>query len=174
MKTWFLLFAFVLNALAFPLYAQETEEEKATLVSVGQPVPDFQFTDEAGNIHAIKDLRGKLVMINFFATWCGPCMKELPHVQQEIFEKYQNNDKFELLVIGREHSAQEMEAFKAKKGYTFGLIADPNRKIYANFASQFIPRNFIIDQEGKIIYSSIGFNEDEFAQLLKTIEQNLN
>ncbi len=174
MKAWFLLLAFALSAISSTIYAQENSEEKATLVSIGQAVPDFQFTDEEGKNHSISDYRGKLVMINFFATWCGPCMKELPHVQQQIFDQYRNNENFELLVIGREHDAAEMQAFKNKKGYTFGLIADPNRKIYANFASQYIPRNFLIDQDGKIIYSSIGFNDEEFSNLLKTIEQKLN
>lgn len=150
----------------------QTEEEKATIIKIGQQVPQFSFTDANGQQKSIADLKGQVVLINFFATWCGPCLKELPHVQNEIFVPYRDNSDFTLLVIGREHSAAELKTFKETKGKNleFELIADPERKIYSKFAQQFIPRNFLIDREGKIIYSSIGFQQEEFQKLKDTLE----
>ena len=112
-------------------------------------------------------------MINFFATWCGPCLKELPHVESDIFDTYKDNPNFRLLVIGREHNSDDLATFKEKTGYSFQLIADPERKIYSKFAEQFIPRNFIIDREGKVIYSSVGFNEADFNELKKVLASEL-
>ncbi|RKD87923.1 TlpA family protein disulfide reductase [Mangrovibacterium diazotrophicum] len=173
MKTWAILVLFTLNLLSINAKAQD-EPEKSTLVKVGQDAPDFSFTDESGVSHKLDELKGKVVLLNFFATWCGPCMKEMPHVQKEIFDKYGKNDNFILLSIGREHSPQEMKDFKEKKAFTFNIIADQNREIYSKFALQYIPRNILIDKDGKILYSSIGFDEEEFAQLVNKIEAQLN
>ncbi len=163
-----LLFLFVSSGL----WAQ-TEEEKATLVKTGQEVPDFVLEGRAGQQISAKDLRGKVVLINFFAAWCGPCMKELPHVQKEIYEKYKDDPDFRLLVIGREHSSEEMDLFKQKKGFDFDLFPDPKREVYSKFASQFIPRNFIVGKNGKIIYASVGFDDKEFDKMLTVLKEQL-
>ncbi|WP_430972229.1 TlpA family protein disulfide reductase [Sunxiuqinia rutila] len=151
----------------------QSPEDKASLVHVGQQVPAFTYTNAEGMEKSVSELKGQVVMVTFFATWCGPCLKELPHIQQDIFEKYQDNPKFTLLVIGREHSKEELAAFKVEKDFSLDFIADPERQVYAKFAKQFIPRNYLIDRDGKIIYSSTGFNEDEFNQLKKILEDQL-
>jgi len=173
MKAFFLLFIITFNSLTLTLNAQD-ESNPSSLIKPGQQTPDFTFVTKNGeNIH-VSDLRGKLVMVCFFATWCGPCLQELPLIQSEVFEKYGSNDKFKLLVIGREHNDTELEKFRQNKGFKFDLIADPKREIYSKFATQFIPRSYLIDQTGKIIFSSIGFNQSEFDKLLEMIESNLN
>ncbi|WP_321286830.1 TlpA disulfide reductase family protein [uncultured Sunxiuqinia sp.] len=175
MKSTYLFSLAIVSLVTFSstLFAQQSEEEKATIVQVGQQVPHFVFKNEDGEELSISDLKGQVVMINFFATWCGPCLKELPHVESNIFDTYKDNPNFRLLVIGREHNSDELATFKEKKGYSFQLIADLERKIYSKFAEQFIPRNFIIDREGKIIYSSVGFNEADFNELKKVLASEL-
>ncbi len=173
MKTSVLIFFLACCALWQDVQAKD-ERDSSTLVEIGQQVPDFTFVNENGEQESIGDYLGKLVLVNFFATWCGPCMQELPQVQTDIFEKYKDNKDFVLLVVGREHSNSEMKKFKANKGFTFKLVADPQREIYSKFAEQFIPRNFLIDKDGKIIYSSIGFNEGDFSTLKETIANKLH
>ena len=117
--------------------------------------------------------KGKTVLITFFATWCGPCRKELPHIQAEIYNKYKNNPNFELIILGREHSWAEVNKFKADNKFTMLFYPDPERKVYSLFAKQSIPRNFLISAEGKIIFSTIGFEEKDFKQLKKIIDNQL-
>lgn len=148
-------------------------QEETTLVKVNDLVPDFSFEKEAGKKQSIADLKGKTVLITFFATWCGPCRQELPHIQSDIYNKYKKNPNFELIILGREHSWEEVTKFKNENKYTMPFYPDPERKIYSKFAGQYIPRNFVISAEGKILYSSIGFAEEEFKKLKEILAKEL-
>src|SRR5690606_22787732 len=125
-----LLFSFISSLSAQDVYTHAT---------VGQEAPDFEYTEFNGNTHNLSDLKGKVVWITFFATWCGPCRKELPHLEQEVYEKYKKHPNFKLLVIGREHSAEELKKFKLDTGHDLPFIPDPNREIFDKYASQNIP-----------------------------------
>ncbi|MCL3782667.1 redoxin domain-containing protein [Prolixibacteraceae bacterium JC049] len=146
---------------------------ESDVVTVGQQVPTFNYVDDKGQKQSSTKLQGKVVMYTFFATWCGPCRKELPVIDEKIWKKYQNNDQFKLLVFGREHNAKELKKFKKEHTLNLPLYPDPKREIYSKFAHRFIPRIYLTDKSGKIIFQSKGFNETEFKKLLKTIEENL-
>ena len=152
----------------------EADVSKSTFIKVGDQVPSFNYITLTNDTIDISALKGKVVFMNFFATSCPICIKELPFVEKDIWSKYKDHEEFELLVLGREHSAEEMIAFKEKTGYTFNIIPDPGRKIYSLFAEKYIPRNVVIDRNGKIIYQATGFNDEEFSQLKKIIESELN
>ncbi len=144
-------------------------QDEFTLAKQGEPAPDFTFETAPGKTMQLSDLKGKVVWINFFATWCPPCRKELPHLQKEVYDKYADNKSFELIILGREHSWDEVNKFKKEQGFTMPFYPDPERKVFAMYAKQNIPRNFIIDQSGKIVYSSIGFNEKDFEKIKQTV-----
>ena len=162
-----ILFSFMLASITG--FAQE----ETTLAKLSDSVPVFEFEQTPGIKRNITDLKGKTILITFFATWCGPCRKELPYVQDDIYNKYKNNPNFELLIFGREHSWEEVNKFKADNKFTMPFYPDPERKIYARFAGQYIPRNFLISSDGKVIFSSIGFEEKEFKTLKDLIESEL-
>ena len=161
MKKALLSFVLLVNILVF---SQDVQEK--------HPSPVFSITNENGTIKS-SDLKGKVVLINFFATWCAPCMEELPLSQKEIWEKYKDNKKFSLLVIGREHSQDEITAFKTKKGFTLPMYPDKTKSVYSLFAKQSIPRNYIVDTNGSVIYASVGFDEAEFKNMLNKLDELL-
>jgi thiol-disulfide isomerase/thioredoxin len=148
-------------------------QEETTFVKLSEPVPEFEFEKSPGKTMNISELKGKTVLITFFATWCGPCRKELPFIQSDIYNKFRKNPNFEILIIGREHSWDEVTKYKEANKYSMPFYPDPDRKIYSKFAGQYIPRNFLVSPEGKILYSSIGFAEKDFKSLKEIIENQL-
>jgi peroxiredoxin len=149
------------------------QQDQTTLTKIGDQVPQFSFEVEKGKVVNINDYKGKLVLIKLFATWCPPCNTELPLVQKQIWEKYSNNAGFAFFVFGREEGWDKLIPYKEKKGFTFPILPDADRNIFKQFATQSIPRNIIVDQDGKIIYQSIGYSEKEFAEMVTLINENL-
>ena len=149
-------------------------QDEFTLVKEGDMVPDFAFEVERGVTKKISELNGKIVWINFFATWCGPCLLELPHLEKEVFERFKDHTDFEVMVIGREHTWEEVTQFKNDNNYKLPFYPDVERKIFSQFANQNIPRNFIIDKNGHIAIASMGFNEQDFYELVEKVEKMLD
>ncbi len=145
-------------------------QDEATLLKKGSMAPEFTFETSPGKSVSITGYRGKVVLITFFATWCGPCRQELPLIDSEIFGRYSASSDLVLLAFGREHDWPTVEKFRKEQNFKMPLLPDPGRKIFSLFAAQNIPRNFLIDKQGKIVYSSVGFNKEEFASLKDAIE----
>ena len=141
--------------------------------AIGDAVPSFSFETEKGKKANITDYKGKLILINFFATWCGPCLLELPEAQTKIWDKYKDNPNFAFFVFGRGEDWPKLDSFKQKKGFTFPILPDNDKKIFSKFAATGIPRNVIVDGDGKIVYQLIGYSEAEFDKLVKFIESKL-
>lgn len=178
-KTVFILSALVVLFSSCNNKQKKAEEEarqdviNSTLIEVGQQVPEFVYVTLNNDTLNINDLKGKVVFMNFFATSCPICIKELPFIESDIWTNHKDNENFELIVFGREHVAEEMIAFKEKNNYTFNIVPDPGRKIYSLFAEKYIPRNVVLDREGKIIYEATGFDDEEFTKLKETISNEL-
>jgi peroxiredoxin len=149
-----------------------SNEDGSTLTRPGQPVPPFSIITTDGQTLTPASLKGKVVLINFFATWGGPCVAEMPKLVK-LRERFQDTPAFEMVAVGREHRPAEVKAFAAEHHVNFPVAADPGRSTYDLFARQYVPRNYVIDASGTIVYQSVGFSEQEFAEMTRAIEQAL-
>ena len=146
---------------------------RTSLIHVGDPAPDFALTDVDGSTLSMVGSKGKVVIINFFATWCGPCQLELPYIEQ-IWADNRDRINFRLLVIGREETINSVRDFRSKKGFSFPIAADPDRRVYSLFAKELIPRTIIISPQGKVVYSKAGFDEQELRELRSILREQTN
>ena len=143
--------------------ADMTEEERqieaTTLVKVGQVAPDFSVEMLDGRTIKLSELRGKVVMLCFWATWCPPCRQEMAHLQEGVIDHFAGKDLV-VLPISRGEKREVVEKFIADNGYTFGVGLDPERAIYDMYASNFVPRTFIINKAGRVVYRVAGYDEE--------------
>ncbi|WP_024995039.1 TlpA family protein disulfide reductase [Phocaeicola paurosaccharolyticus] len=142
-------------------------------MEIGSQLPEFSLESSINGNLKSSDLNNKVVLVTLFATWCGPCQAELAEVQNVLWPKFKDNSQFAIVVIGREHTEEQLKEYNNVKKFTFPLYPDPKREVYSLFADKTIPRTYLFDKEGKLIYSSKGYSEEEFNFLLQKIEENL-
>lgn len=164
---------------AEPAAAQADEEKEendeiaaATLVREGDTAPDFTVEMLDGTTVTLSDLRGEVVLLNFWATWCPPCREELSRVQECLLDRFAGQP-FRFLPVSRGEERAKVEEFRRQKGYAFAMGLDPDQTIYRLYASNYIPRNFLIDRDGRIVKISVGYEEEEFAELTEAVRRTL-
>ena len=156
-----------------PAKAQERPTpEQATIVKDGHTAPDFEVQMFDGSTIKLADLKGKVVLLNFWATWCPPCRAELARVEKDIIERFKGKP-FVFIPVSRGEKRETVAAFREKMGYTFPMGLDTESTIYKKYAHTYIPRNFLIDKKGKVVKASVGYDEAEFAELIKLIEETI-
>ena len=146
--------------------------EQATLVKDGEKAPAFEVEMFDGSTVKLADLKGKVVLLNFWATWCPPCRAELARVEKDIIEKFKG-EPFVFLPVSRGEKRTTVAAFREKMGYSFPMGLDTDGRVYAEYAETYIPRNFLIDKQGNVVKASVGYDEAEFAELVKLIEKEI-
>ncbi|MGQ1910258.1 TlpA family protein disulfide reductase [Marinifilum sp. RC60d5] len=149
-------------------------DSRGYIVKVGEKAPDFELKLTDGKSIKLSDLRGKVVMIQFTASWCGVCRKEMPHIEKEIWQIHKNKD-FALFGIDRDEPIEKAEILIKATGITYPIALDKDANIFAKYAEKEsgVTRNVIIDREGKIIFLTRLFNPEEFEAMKKVIETEL-
>lgn len=145
------------------------------IVRVGEMAPDFTITLTDGKQISLSELRGKVVMLQFTASWCGVCRKEMPFIEKDIWLKNKSNPNFMLIGIDRDEPLDKVLAFMKATGVTYPMGLDPGADIFAKYAlrESGITRNVLIDSDGKIIKLTRLYNEEEFHSLVQEIDETL-
>ncbi len=152
-------------------YAQD-DINSTTIKKAGDSLPAFTTTSLNGTSFSSEALKNKVVLINFWATWCPPCKAELPLLQKNIYNKIKDAN-FIVLCISRGEKEDVVKKFIEQYKYTFPVYLDTDAKTYNLFASKYIPRNFVIGKDGKIKWASTGFVLKEFEKMINLIEEEL-
>ena len=136
------------------LEANDAKREKA----------DFILTDLQGKSWHLRDLKGKVVLVNFWATWCPPCRKEMPDLQA-LADKYKDQG-FLVLSISDEE-ASKVSPFITERNIRYAVLLDPGGKVHGEFVVEGIPKSFVYDREGKLVSESIDMRtRGQFQQML--------
>ena len=148
-------------------------ERFQTHTKVGDRIPQFTVITLDGKRFSSTEVKGKVLVLNLWATWCAPCRVEMPRLEREIWMNSNPND-LAMVAIAREETNEQITAFQKANGFTFPMAADPDRSIFKLFASGGIPRTYVIGRGGTILYQSLGYEKAEFDKLKSVIEKELN
>ena len=117
------------------------------VVKVGDEAPNFQLRDLAGNVVSLSQLRGKVVLLNFWATWCGPCRVEMPAMEQ-LYRSYSRKD-FEILAVSTDaQGASVTRPFQQEMGFTFPILHDAEYRVGLMYGARTLPMTFMVDRNG--------------------------
>lgn len=150
-------------------------DETGYIVRVGEEAPDFTITTTDGNTVRLSELRGKVVMLQFTASWCVVCRREMPFIESDIWQKHKDDPNFVLMGVDRDEPLETVIGFKEKMAVTYPLGLDPGASIYSRYAlkESGITRNVLIDKDGKIVKMTRLYNQEEFSSLVAMIDSML-
>ena len=137
---------------------------------IGKPAPDFQVKDVNGKKVSLKDYRGQVVLLDFWATWCGPCIKEMPKIKK-TYAQYKDQN-FRIIGISLDKSKESLETYIKKEKLTWVQYWDESREISTQFGVGIIPTTFLIDGSGIIQNASLGGFDVETA-VAELVKENL-
>lgn len=135
----------------------DDEVAATTLIHAGDKAPDFTAEMLDGSSVTLSALQNKPTLLIFWATWCPPCRAELAHLQEGVIDVF--GDAINVLPLSRGEKREVVEEYIAKMGYTFAVGLDSEQKAYNLYASNYIPRCFVIDTDGTVLYSGVGHDE---------------
>ena len=165
---------------ASPAEVQTTQTEPVVyehdyIVKVGDVAPDFELTMADGSTFKLSDERGKLVMLQFTASWCGICRQEMPHIEKDIWQKHKDDKDFVLVGVCRRDSLAQANKLVEGTGVTYPMVLDPESEAFTKYATATagVTRNVLVSPEGKILMLTRLFKQDEFNTLVQTIDSLL-
>ena len=152
-----------LGAISLPAIA--LDGQPTGKVSAGNPAPDFTLSDLNGQSVTLSQLRGSVVVVDFWATWCGPCKEELPHLQA-LYARYKSRGLI-VLALDVGESANTARSYVSSKNYTFTVLLDSKSTVVQQYGVRGIPATFIVDTQGIVRKTTMGYS----ASMEKELEQ---
>lgn len=143
-------------------------------VHVGEKAPELNFNLLDGTTITNENLKGKVVVLQFTASWCSVCIKEMPHLEAKVWQKFKNED-FILIGIDLKEDRQKVDRFITKMKVTYPFTIDADGSMFESFTlpNAGVTRNIVIDKTGKIIFLSRLYEEKEFEEMVHLIDSEL-
>ena len=156
------------------LFSRESDD-RGYIVRVGDPAPEIVLEYITGEQSTLSDLRGKVVVLQFTASWCSVCRLEMPHLEKDVWQRFKG-DSLVLIGIDRDEPLDVVKKFKKEMGVTYPMALDPGADHFAKFAlkESGVTRNIVIDKDGKIVFLTRLFEEKEFKEMIVVIEKLLS
>jgi len=142
------------------------------VATVGKPAPDFDTVDLKGDIWSLSRLKGKVVFVNFWATWCAPCREEMPSMQR-LYVKLPK-DKFEMIALFNSDKEPAVKKFVSQLGLTFPILSDEFNFAGPKYGITGLPETFIVDKQGVIREKFIGPAEWDTPETMEMLTKYIN
>lgn len=177
-----LLFTCLLFITTLPAVAQTTKaidptaDDRGYIIKTGDLAPaDFELVLTNGTKTSLTKLRGKVVILQFTASWCSVCREEMPHLEKDIWQAYKDKGLV-LIGVDRDEPLNKVKSFHQVMNISYPLALDPGAEIFGRFASKKsgVTRNVVIDRDGKIVYLTRLYDKQEFGSMLKAVDALVN
>ncbi len=164
----------VLITSSFTVFADWQQPELShNLTEIKKVIPakDFELQDMDEQKIRLSDYKGKVILLNFWATWCPPCIREMPSMER--LHQQVDAEGFKVIAINQMEDADQVFAFTGQLEVdpTFEILFDTTSSVSRDYAVRGLPTTYLIDKEGRIRYRAVGGREFDHAEVIKTIEQ---
>jgi peroxiredoxin len=137
---------------------------------VGRKAPWFAAVDRNGQPIGTASLRGRVVVVNVWATWCRPCREEMPRIEREVWQRFRPD--VAVVAFAQGEGLAIVEEFNRHANLTFALVPDPRSEVARRFGGDdAIPRTYVIDRSGTIVYQALGYGEKGFAEVVSAVQR---
>ena len=142
-----------------------------TVIKNVVPATDFELQDMDEEMVRFSDYRGKVVLLNFWATWCPPCIREMPSMER--LHQQVDAESFKVIAVNQMEDADEVFAFTGQLEIdpTFEILFDTTSEVSQSYAVRGLPTTYLIDKKGNIRYRAVGGREFDHAEVIKIINQ---
>lgn len=173
--TMFRLVLGLLFILVVHITFAQVAADSGYIVKIGDQALDISMQLTSGETISLDEMKGKVVVLQFTASWCSVCRKEMPHLEKEVWLPNKDND-FILIGVDYDEPLDKVIAFKEQMKTTYPMALDPDAKIFTKFAlkKSGVTRNVVINKEGKIVFLTRLFDKDEFNAMKTKINELLN
>ena len=139
----------------------------------GSMAPDFSLRSIDGNNISLVDFRGRPLLLNFWATWCGPCRSEMPYLEEVHNDEAWSSKNLAIIAIDAAETVQTVNQFLRETGLSLTVVIDPDNSVFMDYNVRAIPTTFFIDKDGIIDSVKIGafFSKEEIEEHLESITQ---
>ncbi len=164
----------LLFTISLPLNADWQQPELShnlTVVKKAVPASDFELQDMDEEKVKLSDYRGKVVLLNFWATWCPPCIREMPSMER--LHQQVDADDFKVIAVNQMEDVDQVFAFTGQLEVdpTFAILFDSTSEVSRDYAVRGLPTTYLIDKQGNIRYRAVGGREFDHTEVIKTIKQ---
>ncbi|HBR86468.1 MAG TPA: redoxin [Candidatus Marinimicrobia bacterium] len=145
-------------------------EDRGYIVKVGDDCPDFTLQMVDGTTISKKDLKGKIAVLQFTASWCSVCRKEMPHLEKDVWQQFKEKE-FILIGIDKDEPLEVVKPFIEEMKVTYPIALDPGSAVFQLFAHKEagVTRNIVLDKTGKIVFLTRLFDEKEYKAMIEKI-----
>ncbi|MBT8118698.1 MAG: TlpA family protein disulfide reductase [Gammaproteobacteria bacterium] len=171
MKYIIFIVGFISTFVAYADWQQPELSHNLTVLKKAIPAKDFELQDMDEETIRLSDYKGKVVLLNFWATWCPPCIREMPSMER--LHQQVGAEGFKVIAINQMEDADQVFAFTGQLEVdpTFEILFDTTSSVSRDYAVRGLPTTYLIDKEGRIRYRAVGGREFDHPEVIKTIEQ---